>query len=75
MSVSSTVDSSEAADYAKKQYVDLSRKMANASLPKMASILPENLPNIKFEESEGIHVGNVIYNIHHHSPKTGNTLC
>ena len=66
MSVSSTIDSSEAVDYVNKQYQDFTRKMENKP-----NGLPESVPNIKFEESEGIHVGNVIYNIHHHSPKTG----
>ncbi|KAL7027119.1 hypothetical protein ACKWTF_005315 [Chironomus riparius] len=65
MSVSSTIDSSEAVEYINRQYKDLTRKLANK--PK---VLPVSVPNIKFEESEGIHVGNVIYNIHHHSPKT-----
>ncbi|XP_070502278.1 peptidoglycan recognition protein 3-like [Chironomus tepperi] len=65
MSVSSTVDSSEASNYLKDQYLDLTRR-----IEKPKNILPEIIPKIRIEESEGIHVGNVIYNIHHHSPKS-----
>ncbi|KAL7027126.1 hypothetical protein ACKWTF_005316 [Chironomus riparius] len=65
MSISSTVDSLEALDYINRQYIDLAIKFGNNS-----NILAEKIPNLQFDESEGIHVGNVIYNIHHHSKKT-----
>lgn len=70
MSISSTINSSEAYDYVKQQYMDITRKLANKPDDLPVSV-PGSVPNIKFEESEGIHVGNVIYNIHHHTPKTG----
>ena len=63
---SSTVDSSEAAADIKQQYEDLRRSMEYDS-----KVLAETPPNMQIEESEGIHYGNVIYNIHHHSPKSG----
>lgn len=69
MSDSSTVDSLEATNYVNQQIMDLNRKLANKS-----NILPESISNLKIEESEGIHFGNVIYNFHHHLAKTGNLV-
>lgn len=64
MSISSTISTLEVGDYVKQQYLDSTPKYGNNS-----KITTETIPTIQFEESDGIYVGNIIYNIHHH-PKT-----
>jgi len=74
MSYSSTVDSSEAAADINQQYADLRRKIANKAIISEPNV-PTNVgTNVNFDESEGIHYGDVIYHIHHHSPKSGTVL-
>jgi len=67
----STVSSSLAAADIMQQYSNLAQNYNKNKEAKKFTELPNNPTKVEFENSDGIHVGDVVYHIHHHSPEDG----
>ena len=62
----STISSSLAVADVLQQYSNLSQAYNKKAESQKPTVLSSNPPNVQFENSDGIHVGDVVYHIHHH---------
>ena len=70
----STISSSLAEIDVKQQYSKLAQNSSVNTDSQIPTGVAGSPSNVQFEKSDGIHVGDVVYHIHHHTPEDGMVL-